>query len=122
MVEKPFRERRHPILCANCGTEMVGMNRYISSEGNILVLYVCPRRKKSGEKGCGYQTHAKLKKDKMSKEMKPVMDVKLIGEVHSNENLTMIIQDNDESFNSWLHHNRDKFKDKRVEVTVRIIE
>jgi len=49
------RERRKPIVCPYCHTEMVCMNRFESisemSKG-FYAWYVCPRR--TGETGCGY--------------------------------------------------------------------
>lgn len=120
--EKTFKEKRHSILCANCGTPMVGANKYIISNDNIHVWYVCPRRKESGEKGCGHMIPVSLKKTLAGKNVEPILGAKIVGEVRSTENLTMIIEDNFETFQTWLHHNREKFKDKRVEVAVRIIE
>lgn len=51
------KERRRPIRCPYCHTEMVCMNRFESiselSKG-FYAWYVCPQRKR--EKGCGYTT------------------------------------------------------------------
>ncbi len=51
------KRRRRPIRCANCGREMVSMNRFESIYNLIrgfYVWYICPRRK--GENGCGHAT------------------------------------------------------------------
>jgi len=51
----------------------------------------------------------------------PTLGFRLLGKVRSTDKITMIIQDNAETFATWLHNNRKEFKDKRVEVTIRII-
>ena len=117
-------ENRHPVVCANCGCQMVGMNKYVVAKDNskVYAWYVCPRRKKEGEKGCGHKAPMLVKKIAVGKNAVPVLGDSIVGEVRSTENLTMIIEDNFETFQTWLHLHREKFKDKRVEVAVRIIE
>jgi hypothetical protein len=54
--KKDFREKRKPLICVNCGTPLICMNKYstLRSDRKLYMWYVCPRRKKSGEKGCGH--------------------------------------------------------------------
>lgn len=117
-------EKRHPIVCTNCGIQMVCMNKYIVPKDNskVYVWYICPRRKKDGEKGCGHIAPMLVKKIAADKNAVPLLGYSIVGEVRSTENLTMIIEDNFETFQTWLHLHREKFKDKRVEVTVRTVD
>lgn len=120
--EKIVAEKRHPVLCANCGTEMVGMNKYVLlKDNNIFVWYICPRRQKRGEKGCGHQSPVELNRMEALKQAEVIKGFKLVGQVRLTDKVAMLIQDNEESFETWLRHNSEKLKDKRVEVTVRII-
>ena len=124
-MEKAYiTEKRMPVLCANCKTQMVGMNKYILLKDckEVYIWYICPRRKESGEKGCGHKTSLKIKRSMISNEAELVFDHRLTGQVQWNDKLTMIIQDNLETFDTWLHRNREKFKDKRVEIILRVIE
>jgi hypothetical protein len=55
MTTEEFKERRHPISCPYCGTQMVCMNKFTAAFktlAGIFVWYICPRRK--GEVGCGH--------------------------------------------------------------------
>jgi len=122
--KKMGREKRRPVLCANCETQMVGMNKYIILKDNkeLYVWHVCPRRKKSGENGCGHKIPVEIEKNRGSEEAGSILGSRLLGEVRSSKGITMLIQDNFETFNTWLHNNREKFKSKRVEITIRTIE
>lgn len=46
----------------------------------------------------------------------------MIGHVRITDKVAMVIQDNLETFETWLYKNRDRFKDKQVEITVQIKE
>ncbi len=117
------REKRRPVLCANCKTQMVGMNKYVilKDDKELYVWHICPRRKESGEEGCGHKILAEIRKD-AGKEVCPIFGSRLVGEVRSTDGVTMLIQDNFETFSTWLHNNREKFKGRRVELTMRIVE
>ncbi|GBE05836.1 hypothetical protein BMS3Abin10_01472 [bacterium BMS3Abin10] len=55
MKTKRRQERRRPVICPYCATEMKCMNRFESVYQRIdgfYVWYVCPRRR--GENGCGH--------------------------------------------------------------------
>lgn len=119
---KVFKEKRTPALCANCGTPMVCMNKYvISPNKKFYVWHVCSRRKEIGEEGCGHKIAVEIRKD-MGKEVCAIFGSRIVGEVRSTDGVTMVIQDNFETFSTWLHHNREKFKGRRVELTMRILE
>ena len=122
--KKTFEEKRHPIPCPNCGMQMVCMNNYFTSKDGkkTYVWYICSRRKASGETGCGHKTPVEVKKKLTFKKAEIVFDNRLVGKVRSNEGVTMFIQDNFETFNSWLHQNKEKFAGKKVELILRIIE
>jgi len=64
MNKKIAREQRKVIKCAKCGTQLVCMNKYSVLEDNrkIYIWYVCPRRRKNDEKGCGHISLVELKK------------------------------------------------------------
>lgn len=54
-MDSDYKEKRKPIVCPYCGTQMVCMNKFtavVKTLKGIFVWYVCPRR--SGEKGCGH--------------------------------------------------------------------
>jgi hypothetical protein len=115
-------ERREPIECVNCGMQMTSMNKYIiSREDEIYGWYVCPRRKKNGEDGCGHEGPIALKKGEESK-VKPVFYSRLMGKVQWNDKVIMLIQNNLESFETWLFNNKERFKDKHVEIAIRILD
>lgn len=122
--EQTFTEKRHPIICSNCGTQMVSMNKYITLKDNreLYIWYVCPRRKETDEKGCGHKIPIEIKKIMDSGEADLICSSRLVGEVRSTEGITMLIQENFETFSTWLHHNREKFSGKKVEITIRIVE
>jgi len=69
MNKKIAKERRDTIFCAKCGGRLVCMNKYSVLENNrkIYIWYVCPRRRKNGEKGCGHISLVKLEKLKKVK-------------------------------------------------------
>ena len=122
--ENAFKEKRHPVLCANCGMQMVCMNKYVvlKNDRQFYVWYICPRRKESDEKGCGHKSPIAAKRIREDKGSKLVSGYRLVGEVRLTDKVAMIIQDNLETFGTWLHHHREKFRDKRVEIAIRIIE
>lgn len=120
-MDNPAKEKRHPIICANCGTSMVGMNKYLVLSDGIYIWYVCPRRKANGESGCGHKTPVKIRVSADSKEAMPLLVDKIVGAVKVSDKLTMVVQDNDETFETWLYHHKAKLKDKRVEITVRTV-
>ena len=51
MLEK--YDKRQPIICSNCGKEMVFGKEVLKSDrqGSIFLRYICPHRK--DESGCG---------------------------------------------------------------------
>lgn len=97
------------------------MNKYILQKDHIYIWYICPRRKEGSEKGCGHIAPITVKRIAADKDVEPIFDSRLVGEVKASDKLIMIIQDNAETFNTWLEQRREKFKDKRVEITVRVI-
>lgn len=63
-MKKKARNKRKPIVCSNCGQEMVCMSRFaFIHSGNTkipCVWYICPRRK--GESGCGQSVLFRISK------------------------------------------------------------
>lgn len=120
-MKKRFKEKRKPVLCPNCNSQMVSMNKYvILKDGKeSYAWHVCPRRKENNEKGCGHKSPVEIKKIEGYEEAGLSFASRLAGEVRSTEGLTMFIQKNFETFSTWLHKNREKLKDKKVEITIR---
>lgn len=129
-------EKRHPIQCPNCGTPMVGMNKYIISKSTkeIYVWHVCPRRKKNGERGCGHISPIGIKRIMPSEETaeailntgrmaEEVFEKSIFeGEVKTAKDLAFIIRKEDnESFDSWLHKHIKDWKGKKVRIGIREI-
>lgn len=100
------------------------MNKYVASSDykKVYVWYICPRRKGDGEDGCGHKTLIEIKRIATDRNVELILDSRIVGEVRSTDNLSMIIRDNLETFDTWLHNNRKIYKDKKVEVTMQIIE
>ena len=52
------KEKRKPIRCPKCQTEMVCMRMYNIEGDAISIWYICPRRKH--EEGCGYKMNIRI--------------------------------------------------------------
>lgn len=119
-MDETFAEKRHPILCVNCSTPMVGMNKYIISQNNIYVWSVCPRRKTNDEKGCGHKTPVKIKQDGSL----GIDNDKLIfeGTVKTYEKQTFVLNDDSESIHGWLYNHAKNLEGKKIRVIVEEIK
>ena len=121
MKQDTFTEKRQPILCANCGTPMVGMNKYLKPHKNIYVWYICPRRKASNEKGCGHKVPIIIKE--IGEDRKPDIDKHIFeGIVKIYEKQTFVLDDNNESIHSWIHKISRDLEGKRIRVVVEKVE
>ena len=115
-----FKEKRHPAICPNCGNQMVGMNKYIVLKDNILVWYVCPRRKANGENGCGHKSPIQVNRiEGVLDKSNPMI---FEGTVKTYAKQTFVLDDNDESIYGWIHKLSRDWEGKRIRLLVEKVE
>lgn len=73
MSKKTQKEKRHPILCPCCTVPMVSMKRVIIKDGGVFSWYICPRRRKNGERGCGHVSIIEFVHDRNGEYVDPLM-------------------------------------------------